>query len=86
MGSKLTLDVLKGTHYAVNVERNGGDYSVEVTKPADSNDPYVEYEVIGQQYLSNEGTKRQLENLVRRIIETDTPSLVGTYVGETNGN
>lgn len=84
-----TLDALTDTDYEVVVSRDSiGDYEVEVRKPADTNDPYVEYETVALRYLEGNSSEYELNRLVREIIETDHPSLVGVYAHtkETNGN
>lgn len=85
-----TLEAIKDTHYEVRVTRDStGDYEVEVTKPAVSNDPYVEYELVSVNYLEGNSSEHELNKLVRRIIDTDHPSLVGSYKDykeETHGN
>lgn len=86
MDSDKTLEVLDGTDYMVHVYRADSDYVVAVTKPAVTDKTYIEYDTVGERYLENGSTEQQLSNLVRRIIETDTPSLVGTYTGGNNGN
>ena len=88
-----TLDAIKGTHYEVRVTRDGiGDYEVEVLKPAASGDPYVEYELVSLNHLDGGSSEHELNKLVQRIIDTDHPSLVGSYKDykdykeEHNGN
>lgn len=85
-----TLEAIKGTHYEVRVTRDStGDYEVEVTKPAASDDPYEEYELVALNYLDGVSSEHELNRLVQRIIDNDHPSLVGEYKDikeETNGN
>lgn len=82
------LEAIKGTKYEVVVTRDsGGDYAVEVRKPGHSNDPFVTMETVALRYLEGNSSEQELNRLVREIIETDHPSLVGTYADskETNG-
>lgn len=85
-----TLEAIKGTHYEVRVTRdNTGEYEVEVTKPAVSDDPYVEYELVSLNYLEGNSSEYELNKLVQRIIDADHHSLVGDYKDikeETHGN
>lgn len=77
-----TLDILKNTDYEVTVSRekhpNTGHrmYEVQVTRESDG-----DTELIGHRTLSSDATKNDLEWVVRTIIETDKPSLTGTYTG-----
>lgn len=84
------LEVLNGTDYEVIVERDGdGDYYVEVSKPAHTDDPYAEYEVVATRFLPGDSTENTLENMVATIIANDHPTLVGKYASKevvTNGN
>lgn len=84
------LEVLNGTDYEVTVDRDEeGDYYVEVRKPAHTDDPYIEYEVVATRFLSGDSTENTLENTVATIIANDRPSLVGKYASKevvTNGN
>lgn len=84
-----TLEAITGTDYEVVVSRDSiGDYEVEVRKPADTNDPYVEYETVALRFLEGNSSEYELNRLVREIIELDRPSLVGVYAHseDTNGN
>lgn len=83
------LEVLKGTQYHVEVTRAvDGDYDVEVYKPANTDDPYIELELVAVRYLPNKASEQELSRLVAEIISSDQPSLVGTYTDteESNGN
>lgn len=83
-----TLEAIRNTDYEVVVTRDsGGDYAVEVRKPAHSNDPFVTMETVALRYLEGTSSEHELNRLVREIIETDHPSLVGTYADskETDG-
>jgi hypothetical protein len=83
------LEALTGTDYEVVVSRDLiGDYDVEVRKPADTGDPYVEYETVALRHLDGDSSEYELNRLVRGIIESDRPSLVGVYAytEESNGN
>lgn len=83
-----TLEAIKNTDYEVVVTRdNGGDYEVEVRRPAHSNDPHVEMETVALRYLEGNSSEHELNRLVREIIEADHPSLVGKYTDskETDG-
>lgn len=78
-----TLEAIKNTDYEVVVTRDDvGDYEVEVRKPAYSNDPFVAVETVAIKYLKNNSSERELNRLVREVIDTDHPSLVGKYADE----
>lgn len=78
-----TLEAIKNTDYEVVVTRDDlGGYEVEVRKPAYSNDPFVTAETVALRYLENNSSERDLNRLVREVIDTDHPSLVGKYTGE----
>lgn len=78
-----TLEAIKNTDYEVVVTRDElGDYEVEVRKPAYSNDPFVTMETLAIRHLENSSSERELNRLVREIIDTDHPSLVGKYTYE----
>lgn len=78
-----TLEAIKNTDYEVVVTRDElGDYEVEVRKPAYSNDPFVSMETLAIRYLKNNSSERDLNRLVREVIDTDQPSLVGKYTDE----
>ena len=77
------LPVLEGTQYEVVVLRDDcGNYEVEVRKPANTGDTFVEHEVVGLRYLDHDATQRDLERLVEEVIRADRPSLTGKYTGE----
>lgn len=82
-----TLDVLKNTDYTVEVVREvvpekGHYYTVSLYKPSDSSYTVMEQELVGVRTIASNSTKRQLEAVVQTLMDTDTPSIVGTYVGE----
>lgn len=85
-----TLEAIKGTNYVVIVRRDdSGVYTVEVSKPAATNEPYVTYEIVALQYLDGTATEYELNRLVQRVIKNDQISLVGEYKDyeeEQNGN
>lgn len=88
MGIK-ELEALIETDYEVVVSRDSiGDYDVEVRKPADTDDPYVEYETVALRHLEGISSELELNRLVQQIIDNDHPSLVGVYAHtkETNGD
>lgn len=81
-----TLEAIQGTGYEVNVTRDeGGNYNVEVKKPANDDDPYADTEVVAIKHLDWYATETDLNRLVERIINEDIPSLVGEYTSNEEG-
>lgn len=91
----LKLDCLEGTSYSVKVTRDpdrtytvrvfrpATEVEVEVFHPGLGKTPQNAVEEVAARTLPEDATLAVLNRVVRAVIETQNPSIVGTYAATT---